>query len=1287
MAKRRKYGQTWWGAAWLSALRDVPDENRLARGRSYYANGHVFNIEFSTQTMRLQALVSGSAYTPYEVSFTFTPLTEDERSRLLAAVSEDQQLVAEILDGSLPERLLEICKREKIELFPKSWRDLHPHCTCPDSSAFCKHLAALFYTLLDAIDENPFAVFLTRGLSLQKELSKKGIDLSASAHESPRHPAELVAASAAFCRAPQAATVVKDKKDDEEARAAREQAALERLRSVDCTGLPDMSSVLESLLPERLRPAAPKGENTRILGFLRQADCNLASLTAFESHELEETAEGTANAALSSLLRATNAPAKLPDNARVVPVLQVSPGGTPGLFLTVSYKKPRARKLTQETFYEAVPGALACEALTLSALELERMPAEIECLATLARAARAMLFARTITPIVVTEFSIEDPFCPRLWWTPMMREPHTAALVSALAEAVAPWAEALIDPYALEDLKLDSSDERFSQKCVFLLLTAIINGFIAGASQKTVMRMVENDPGLFQALIETGADVPDFDGRTPESFTQTLTRYFRAYLLADTYPWRPVLTARVHADGVKLNFGILAREETEDDESDESAQDGATPEGKPLYDLRRPVMLQKLLKDEAYASDRFAALNVIKTLAEACPVLTRIASARGKPVTLESGELKDFLFESAPVLMVLGVTVMLPQSLKRILTPRLVASISQTSGPQKSFLDKDAVTRFDWHAALGDKTLTPEELDALAAHAGEIVRFGEDFVYLDSEALAHLTDAVRRQPQPTYLEKMRALLTGEYEGAEVIASDDVRERLKTLTEVTGIAPPVGLKARLRPYQARGYAWLMKNLTLGIGALIADDMGLGKTLQVIAAITALKEKGELDAKKGKALAVVPTTLLTNWMREIARFSPGLTVGLYHGAGRSLAEREEMPDVTLTTYGTLRRDAEILGTRRWRLLVLDEAQAVKNASTNQSVAVRSIHAPQVIAMTGTPVENRLMEYWSILEIVQPRLLGSADDFARTFAAPIEYERDAHAIEAFRRLTAPFMLRRLKSDKSIIADLPEKNSIDLFTTLTPAQAALYQKTLESLMSKIETIDGKMREAQDAAERNTLRTTRRGALLALITGLKQICNSPSQYLKTETPAPDSGKGAALLETLERCHEAGRKVLIFTQYREMGERLQRWIANATGESVDFLHGGVPLTKRQDMVDRFQNDRAVRTMIISLKAGGTGLNLTAASAVIHYDLWWNPAVEAQATDRAYRIGQRRDVLVYRFVTAGTFEERVNDMLASKRELADLTVAAGETWIGELPGDELKALFALGGSAGGAVGRG
>ena len=361
--------------------------------------------------------------------------------------------------------------------------------------------------------------------------------------------------------------------------------------------------------------------------------------------------------------------------------------------------------------------------------------------------------------------------------------------------------------------------------------------------------------------------------------------------------------------------------------------------------------------------------------------------------------------------------------------------------------------------------------------------------------------------------------------------------------------------------------------------------------------------------------------------------------------------------------------------WRLLILDEAQAIKNAASSQSMAVRSLRIAQTIAMTGTPVENRLMEYWSIFDVVQPHLLGSARDFQNTFAAPIEAAHDQHAAQAFRRLTAPFMLRRLKSDKSIIADLPERSSMDLFTTLTPEQAGLYQKTLNAAMLRIEKIELEARQADDA-KRGAARIIRRGAVLKLITALKQICNSPSQYLKSKAPRPDSGKGAALLDTLERCHEANRKVLIFTQYREMGERLQTWIQIAAGESVDFLHGGVPASKRQEMVDRFQTDRSVRTLIVSLKAGGTGLNLTAASAVIHYDLWWNPAVEAQATDRAYRIGQRRDVIVYRFVTSGTFEERINELLSSKKDLADMTVSAGETWIGDLPADELRTLFSL-----------
>lgn len=464
----------------------------------------------------------------------------------------------------------------------------------------------------------------------------------------------------------------------------------------------------------------------------------------------------------------------------------------------------------------------------------------------------------------------------------------------------------------------------------------------------------------------------------------------------------------------------------------------------------------------------------------------------------------------------------------------------------------------------------------------------------------------------------------------------------------------------------------ENLRLGIGALIADDMGLGKTLQVIATLLQLKNDGELT--KAKALVVVPTTLMTNWQREIAKFAPSLSVGIYHGTSRVLPEAvKDLPDVTLTTYGLMRRETEKLAGYKWRLLVLDEAQAVKNATSGQSVAAKSLNASQTIAMTGTPVENRLSEYWSILETVQPRLLGSLKDFTETFAAPIETDHSETAAEAFRRLTAPFMLRRLKSDKSIIADLPERNTVDQFTNLTAEQAALYSKVLEAHMKKLKKLEEKAVEDPQGTD---IRTIRRGEVLKLITSMKQICNSPSQYLKTETATPDSGKAAALFDILGHCREAGRKVLIFTQYREMGERLQTWIEKATGQRPEFLHGGVSVKARQVMVDRFQTDRSVHAMIISLKAGGTGLNLTAASCVVHYDLWWNPAVEAQATDRAYRIGQRRDVLVYRFVTAGTFEERINEMLMEKRNLADLTVATGETWIGELSAAELQSLFTL-----------
>ena len=551
---------------------------------------------------------------------------------------------------------------------------------------------------------------------------------------------------------------------------------------------------------------------------------------------------------------------------------------------------------------------------------------------------------------------------------------------------------------------------------------------------------------------------------------------------------------------------------------------------------------------------------------------------------------------------------------------------------------------YDLVVEVGGRRLTKEEFEALAKDAGKVVPFDDGFVYLDPTAL----DVIRRrfEEKTSRMAKIRMLLSEESEGVKIDVPEDFRARLAALCAVDEETLPATLTATLRPYQERGYSWLMKNYRLGLGSLIADDMGLGKTLQVIAALTRMKEEGEF-AKKC-ALAVVPTSLLTNWQREIAKFSPNLTVGVYHGASRALPE--DRPDVLLTTYGTARRDAEILSKERWRVLVLDEAQALKNESTQQTRALRTIKADRVIAMSGTPVENSLLDFRSILSTVEPGVLGSLKDFTEQFLIPVEVNHDLRAAEALKRLTAPFLLRRLKSDPKIAADLPEKIENDFFVSMTPEQGALYAKVVGDALERV-------KKTEKPEERRSL-------VLQLVMRLKQICNSPSQYEKRTSVEPDSAKAQALLDLLARSRAAGRKVLVFTQFRETGERLQDWIERASGT-------------RTKMVDAFQNDRSVEVLLISLKAGGTGLNLTAASTVVHYDLWWNPAVEAQATDRAYRIGQKRDVLVYRLITEGTFEEKINRMLAQKRELADLTVATGETWIGDLSNDELADLFGAG----------
>jgi len=454
--------------------------------------------------------------------------------------------------------------------------------------------------------------------------------------------------------------------------------------------------------------------------------------------------------------------------------------------------------------------------------------------------------------------------------------------------------------------------------------------------------------------------------------------------------------------------------------------------------------------------------------------------------------------------------------------------------------------------------------------------------------------------------------------------------------------------------------MYRNIRIGFGSVIADDMGLGKTLQVIATLQKLREEGALD--EAKALVIVPTSLLTNWQKEINRFAPSLSVDIFHGSKRELAK--DRPDVLLTTYGIARTASAALKALDWRVVVVDEAQNIKNPAAAQTKAVKAIPAAAFIAMSGTPVENRLSEYWSIMDFANRGYLGNLTQFMREYATPIQTEHNRQVANRFKRITAPFLMRRLKSDKSIISDLPDKIEQDQYCTLTKAQTALYESVV--------------REGLKAVEGESDTFKRKGLVLQMILALKQICNHPAHYLKQgHADATASGKAERFLELVEDVHAGNEKVLVFTQFREMGELLRTWLRERYGRDPLFLHGGVARARRDAMVERFQSDRTERVLLLSLKAGGTGLNLTAASNVIHYDLWWNPAVEAQATDRAYRIGQLHNVQVHRLITKATFEERINDMIRAKRELADMTVGVGEQWIGNLGEDELKSLFTLG----------
>jgi superfamily II DNA or RNA helicase len=646
----------------------------------------------------------------------------------------------------------------------------------------------------------------------------------------------------------------------------------------------------------------------------------------------------------------------------------------------------------------------------------------------------------------------------------------------------------------------------------------------------------------------------------------------------------------------------------------------------------------------------------------------------GAKLSLE--EAHQFLTREAPLLAEAGVSVLLPANGK------LTRVKVRLHGTGHEDVGTSAVTRFglqtlvdfDWRVALGDTLLTPVEFEELAAQKIPLVEVRGEWVLLDRESLARTLRIFDRRPggRTTLGDFLRIAggleaesgsypidaVTGEGWLAELLDPEAARR------EIAAFQPPKTLTGTLRPYQSRGVGWLRFLTARGLGACLADDMGLGKTIQFLATLLAAREAGEPIRP---SLLICPTSVAENWLKEAARFAPDLKVVIHHGperaSGEAFADLLQNVDFVVTTYALSHRDRALLQEVTWEYAALDEAQNVKNPSAAQSRAVRALKARRRAALTGTPVENRLSELKAIFDFLNPGLLGSDDSFRKNFSLPIERRRDPEAAERLRRITAPFLLRRAKTDPGVVPDLPEKIETTEVVGLTREQATLYRATTRSLLEGIGRASHKSRRAK---------------VLTLLLRLKQICNHPALFLGDGSRLESrSGKLNRLLEMLDETLAEKSPSLLFTQFAEMGHLLVTSLKEHFGAEVLFLHGGVPRKSRTEMVRRFQeDDDPPPFFVLSLRAGGSGLNLTRASHVFHVDRWWNPAVEDQATDRAFRIGQTHNVQVHKFVCKGTLEERIDGMIDEKKDLARSIIGVGETWITELSDAQLAELVAL-----------
>lgn len=1267
-----EYGTTWWGRRWLNALSGIDYENRIPRGKDYADAGKVRSLRIDEEKGEVKARVTGHYDPFYGVKITLPPIDKSDVARLVDRLAESPLIVARLAARELSPEIADIAESLGIRIFPTSWKDLEMSCTCPDWAVPCKHIAAAIYKLSEEIDANPFLLFTLRGIDLIAEMESRGVEL-------------------------------------EKAVEAEMPSWDDLIRGLDERGFvtdlhPDGESDvgwLEDLRKQTFRTFKVDGEKIRNLFAEHPAGYIHGDLRALTGRIVSEAGKLVAHQMRTVIERT------IPEYDEARPLIAINTWGQPvvdeslfwrerresGRFMRQELRGPSASDPVGRGLHNMFSGFITHQ-------KLSEAPRELEALYDAWLIAGRLVEAGAVVPQIYRP--MDDIFAVR--WIPAVMDDEVKAVTEAVGAAFSHVGPEFLRiskaPAAMHPLLLGE-----------IVLGLFIQSYIVAAWRTHVDETGDAVPE-HHALF--GCEPVDCDGDSAlkavgmrlEGWVAPVflkTESHRVKGIVIVHDWVAAATAakREGGDDVGARAGSAAmaamfgaREVQPEpvplecptfipyqgaDEAEEPRYDEAIPEDVEMPDFdphqavaiemrfsvdgggaQESVGLADVLDLPQHKALRFDCLKLMSRLSGYCPELTELLKNRASTTVVPLDELADLLFKAIPTLNLLGVQTILPRTLRNLLRPQATLDLDMKENVFESrglFDIVDAMT-FDWRVAAGKYTMSEEEFEWLSEQAGRIVRFRDAYMYVDKRLLGSIRRELHGQRKLTKAELIRAALSGGIRANGVRLSERLQAAFDRLFAEKTFDVPDTIQATLRPYQVRGYSWLMRNLRAGMGAIIADDMGLGKTLQVITVLEKLRLDGELDVKQ--VLVVVPTTLLANWKREIARFAPNLTVSLFYGPKRDLAEATG--DVVLTTYGSLRGSMKALEHKHFRLVVIDEAQAIKNYKTAAFRHVCELKTEGFIAMSGTPVENGLMEFWSIMEASNPGILGSSTSFRQDYVYPIENDHDAVTADRFKRITAPFMMRRLKTDKSIIDDLPEKVSIDEYCTLTKEQVALYNEVVKRSMRLVEA-------SKDTFMRHSL-------VLQMIMQLKQICNSPALFEPAggfEDPRL-SGKMCRLFDILEEMQAAGRKVLVFTQFAQMGMLLQEWIANETGRRPQFIHGGLKPNARQTMVDRFQNRRDENVMVLTLKAAGSGLNLTAASVVIHYDLWWNAAVETQATDRAYRIGQQSTVNVYRFISANTFEEKINQIIEEKRRLTEMTVATGESWIGDLSNEELAHVF-------------